>query len=124
MYSHDVGIDVDEWRDRIGIETGKTKPAVRASIDTVVEMVERVSVSVNGQNNGSIAKVKLVKAIREETGVSSAYAYKLVAQTETQNLISRHKDGGYFIKPKPNFSDCMNKRNYRNSTRAGGRVEE
>ena len=80
-YCPDGSISVQEWKERVN---SKKKAEARATVQTVVEEVRK--------SKTGIKKAQLVAAIRKESGVGSAYAYKIVNEAEMQKRIRHRKD--------------------------------
>jgi hypothetical protein len=90
-YARDNSYDLDEWRERVGADRAKQAP--RATIATVVTIVERAGLD-------GIPKAKLAKALMEE-GVVRSYAYRLVEQAEGKKAVTRRKTDDLYVVPRP-----------------------
>ena len=90
-YERDDSIDLEAWKERVGADTKAQEP--RATISTVVEVVEASGLD-------GIEKSKIVAAIRKESGVSGAYAYRLIDRAEEKKAIVRRKADKFYVVPR------------------------
>lgn len=97
-YRRDNSIDLEGWKERIGV--GNTK-GQKATIADVVKLVERVGLD-------GIAKPKLAKQVREEADVSRAYAYRLIEKAEAKKAVIRRKPDDLYVVPKPPQNELQN----------------
>ena len=86
-YRRDDSIDIEAWKERVGADFGSSGP--RATIAHVVKIVGRAGLS-------GIPKKKLITALKNETGVSPATAYRLVDKAETQKAVIRRKNDEFY----------------------------
>ena len=78
-------------KERVGADFGSSGP--RATIAHVVKIVGRAGLS-------GIPKKKLITALKNETGVSPATAYRLVDKAETQKAVIRRKNDEFYAAPE------------------------
>ena len=90
-YRRDDSIDIEAWKERVGADFGSSGP--RATIAHVVKIVGRAGLS-------GIPKKKLITALKNETGVSPATAYRLVDKAETQKAVIRRKNDEFYAAPE------------------------
>ena len=79
-YSLDGSINVEEWKERVNSKRQRKH-------GQPCKLLWRKL----GKSKTGISKANLVAAIEKETGVKSAYAYRIVDEAEKQKLIRRRK---------------------------------
>jgi hypothetical protein len=89
-YKRDDSIDLDEWKERVGIN-GNSE-ARKVTIAHVVKIVSKVGLT-------GIAKAKLVASFRRETNCSSATAYRTIDKAELKKAVARRKDDDLYVVP-------------------------
>ena len=90
-YFRDPSINVDEWKERLGVDRGSgSKSDIRATLDDVIEQVRMTEPK-------GIEKAKLVLAIMKETGVGKTYACNLIKNAHEQKHIKRVKGGIFHL---------------------------
>jgi hypothetical protein len=89
-YYRDDDVDIETWKESMGIRLGKSP---KATVATVVKIVEKFGLK-------GVRKATVAKAIIEE-GVGRSYAYELIEKAEAKRAIVRRKDDDLYVVPQP-----------------------
>jgi hypothetical protein len=89
-YERDDSLDLDEWRERMGDSSGKSK--VRVTIHDIQKLVQQSGME-------GMAKAEIVSHFKSEEGVCNGTAYNLVNTAERKRLIHRRKSDKKYVHP-------------------------